>query len=398
MGLNKLGSLEFRDAIRKQGSAYSIFAAKAPVEKLAGELRKLFQVEEWQQNVSRNGKLGDLVGVPVVQFKGSPWAIAYWSIGRYLNIKNYCCQLSGKLDIRVIQLWETDSSSWVEWVVWENGYEREGAERMIYDNEGDEGVYFRSSLRKNQGFDNFDAKSVRAALDSSIDELLTKQGIYIPTLDFNLSNSEIERLDVLVLPSKPLGMLDFQKYIYEGHPEYSIFAVKAPIDKVLQAVAKYQPNAKWEKDIQSSKQIWNVVSKNNQYWMPIIQPKNNDWTVVYWVMGNWADLSQMCGELSSTMQTKVMNLSEEDTSGAVGYQLFEQGEQVEDSEWAPGFEFAFESKLQDEPEFDDFEEDEEDVIIRFINERFIKEGIYIPAWDLNVSDAWLERVDLMLRS
>ncbi|BDA71381.1 hypothetical protein RIVM261_002760 [Rivularia sp. IAM M-261] len=71
MVLDKLGSLEYRDAIRKQGSAYSIFAAKAPVEKLAEQLRKLFQVEEWQQNVSRNGKLGDLVGVPVVQFKAS---------------------------------------------------------------------------------------------------------------------------------------------------------------------------------------------------------------------------------------------------------------------------------------------------------------------------------------
>lgn len=59
---------------------------------------------------------------------------------------------------------------------------------------------------------------------------------------FILSNSEIERVDVVVLPSKPLDMSDFQKYVYEGHSKYAIFALEAPIEEVLQAVAKYQPN------------------------------------------------------------------------------------------------------------------------------------------------------------
>ncbi|MEH1945091.1 MAG: hypothetical protein V7L01_33415 [Nostoc sp.] len=31
------------------------------------------------------------------------------------------------------------------------------------------------------------------------------------------------------------GVIDFLSMIYNGHPEYSLFAVKAPIDEVVQA-------------------------------------------------------------------------------------------------------------------------------------------------------------------
>jgi hypothetical protein len=37
-----------------------------------------------------------------------------------------------------------------------------------------------------------------------------------------------------IQPQK-LGIVDFVKMIHEGHPEYSLLAVKAPIEDVVQA-------------------------------------------------------------------------------------------------------------------------------------------------------------------
>jgi hypothetical protein len=78
------GATEFRNSVRQQKSPYSIFAVKLPVEELVTELQNRFRIEDWQHNIERKGKLSDLVGVPIVKFKDSPWSIVYWSIGRYL--------------------------------------------------------------------------------------------------------------------------------------------------------------------------------------------------------------------------------------------------------------------------------------------------------------------------
>ncbi|MEM7553770.1 MAG: hypothetical protein AAF378_06660 [Cyanobacteria bacterium P01_A01_bin.84] len=389
MSLDKTGCSKFCSQIRQEGRTYSIFTAQVPVEKLLEELQRRFQVEKWEQNVNRNGRLSDLPGAGIIKFKNNPWVTVYWSIDRYLNVKSDCGYISTKFNTGVINIWEIDTNGSVEWLVYENGEEREGAERMS-DNE----IYFRSSLRKNQKFPKKDAGE---KLDASIQELLSKQSVYIPALDFDLSHPDIERVDMLTLPSKPLGMLDFQKCVYEGHPEYAIFAVKGNIDEVNQVLNKYQADAEFRKDIQSNELIWNIISENDQYWMPIIQPQNNNWTVVYWNRGDWKNLSKMCGEISSKMQTKVMELSEEDTSAAVGYTLFADGKKIESMEWCPGEEMTFESEIREEPELDNFDDDESDVVNGFINDIFIEEGIYIPGWSMKVSDSWLGRVDLMRR-
>ncbi len=49
--MERVGFSKWSDRIRKQGSAYSIFAAQAPIEKLARELKKRFKVENWLKNV-----------------------------------------------------------------------------------------------------------------------------------------------------------------------------------------------------------------------------------------------------------------------------------------------------------------------------------------------------------
>lgn len=384
----QLGAAQFRAEMKEKRSPYSILMADSTVEQLASALTHRFKVEDWQKNVERQGTLADLPGVPIVKFKDNPWAIAFWSMDRYINLKRDSRHFSNRMKSDMIQLWETDATGWIEWLVWREGEEREGCERM-----GDDDAYLRSNLRKVPDLDDLEGDILRERLASLVDELLMEQEAEIPALNLDLSNPRIERVDVLVLPSHPLGMSDFQKCIHEGHPEYAIFAVKAPIEVVSPAIAQYAKATDWQKDIHAAGSIWSVCSVEDEYWMPIIQPENNDWTVVYWCVGDWVNLSKIVTNLSEQLKTKVMCLGEEDTSGAVGYELFDQGKQVERMEYAD--EMYFESELIDEPEFEDFEEDERDTMDQFINDRFIEEGIYIPAWDLEASDPWLRRIDLM---
>ncbi len=228
------GLSEFREWMGARGSKYSIFAVESPVEQVAETLSHLFRVETWMQHVS-TGTLAELQGVPIVQFKNSPWAVVYWNLKRSINLKRDCRQISQKIAGKVIQLWEADESGWIEWMVWQNNDDRERAERMYHN----DSVYFESFLRKRLNFKGLEPTALREQLLTSVNDLLTEQGVYIPSLDLNLVDANIERVDVLVVPAQPLGMWDFQTEVHEGHPEYAIFAVKAPIEQVSEAVATY---------------------------------------------------------------------------------------------------------------------------------------------------------------
>lgn len=395
MSLDFHGARDFRDAMRQQKSPYSIFAVNLPIEELVPELQKRFQIEEWQQNIDRNGKLGDLVGVPIIKFKENPWSIIYWSIGRHLNVTEDCQYVSRKFDCTAVAMYESDTSAWVEWNAYQGEDEIESSQRITYDD--NDTVEFESQLREcHEVLDEIEDETIlRSKLDDLLDELLIQKDLAIPSLNIDLNHQNIERLDLLILPTRPLGMSDFQKWMYQGHPEYSIFAVKGNIDIVIPALIKDSKTAEWQKDIQSEAKIWDVIPQSAPYFKPVIQPTGNQWTIVYWYVGDWMDVSGLCSKMSLELNTLAIMLGEEDTSGAIGYELFDCGKSIERMEVCPGDEMFFESKVREEPEFDDFDEDESDTINQFVNVRFAEEGVYIPSWELRVSDDWIGRVDLI---
>lgn len=201
--------------------------------------------------------------------------------------------------------------------------------------------------------------------------------------------------------SVSLGMKPFQDWIYQGHPEYAIFAVKAPIENVGAALVEKFEVKEWQKQVASEKSLFDALPENNSQWIPVLQPADNDWTVVYWYVGGWKDLSYIYQKLSSLFQTRTISLAEEDTSCAIAYDIYDNGEKLESAEWCPGEELMFESSIREEPELDNFEDydDEEDgeeaAISQFFNGVFIEEGVFIPSWDMQVCDPSLDRVDLM---
>jgi hypothetical protein len=312
----------------------------------------------------------------------------------YLDVEGDCSSISRKFDCKSIVMYESDRSGLIEWNVYKGEDEVESATRE------EDGIYFESSIRKEpRDLDDIEDPNVlKSRLDNLIDELLVKENLSIRSLELDLSDPSIECIDLLVLPSLPLGMSDFQKYIYQGHPEYSIFAVKADIDLVVPLLTKFTKTTAWRKDLQSEDVIEHIilVPEESPYFLPIIQPTDNQWTVVYWTMWNWNSVSDICVQISSELETFVMSLGEEDTSGAFGYELFDRGESIETLEYCDSI--RFESKVREEPEFDDFDKGEHETAADFMNNRFIEEGIYIPSWELSVSDPWIGRVDLLQRN
>jgi hypothetical protein len=238
-----------------------------------------------------------------------------------------------------------------------------------------------------------------------------------------------------IVQTQKLGIVDFVKMIYDGHPEYSLLAVKAPIDDVVQALIdlregltkrdrhdwrtmKYKEyriqsrQVGWEKNItlkpyrDPDDEEYAGESETIEPGIPVLQVRGTEWTVVIrslsWLdMDEIEDVPQEAKALSATFQTRAITLIEEDTSGAMGYELFEHGESVERFEAAD--DVHFKSKLRDAPENlprSDEDEDEEydpdedsfddddmereynvaaEPRVTFINELFSELGIYLPA-------------------
>ncbi len=382
----------FREWVRSNASPYSIFAAKTSIDTLIPALQKIFYIQRHDANVSRSGTLSDLKGVPVVKFKDNPWCVVYWSVGRSTLLSRDCCSLSERIEGQVLNLMEQTTTDGTEWFFYDNGSDLETGQWVV----GEESIYVESNFRKTPDFEEIDPTESSALIDRTIDELLSEQGIEIAGFDLDLSDPRIERVDLLGIPEFPLGMKEFQNWMYEGHPEYAIFAVKAPIDQVVQTLIDQSYVQDWKKQIEGDISITDAVPEEFNH-IPIVQPTQNPWTIVYWYVSECTDLSNLCKYCSSSLKTKVIAFGEEDTSCAFGYEIYEAGQQMERFEYCPGEELYFQSEIREEPEFDDFDTSEKDTMNGFINRIFIEEGIYMPCWDINVSDPVLERVDLVLR-
>lgn len=224
---------------------------------------------------------------------------------------------------------------------------------------------------------------------------------------------------------KKLGVIDFLKMIYNGHPEYSLIAVKAHIDKTVQAFIEFREGqqTKERRDyktfgmkerkivsrtiqceqnipIRRSKAVYDDDEGGEEVaWVILfLQVYDSEWTVIlrslFWLKYELYDVPKEAKALSVKLQTKTITLMEEDTSGAIAYELLENGELLEEFEYAGGDEdFRFESKLREKPninfnwypdEDEDYDPDQEyDVSAeprnQFVDAFFRELGIYLPA-------------------
>jgi hypothetical protein len=106
-------------------------------------------------------------------------------------------------------------------------------------------------------------------------------------------------------------------------------------------------------------------SQNEGFPIPAVQVADSEWVVMMrslsWLSSEQIDnVPKEAKFLSEKFQTNVFTMMEEDTSSAVGYELFEKGESIESLEFCDADEYRFSSQRQEDLQFKSGEEDEED--------------------------------------
>jgi hypothetical protein len=173
-----------------------------------------------------------------------------------------------------------------------------------------------------------------------------------------------------------LGITHFLDFAYGGEPEWSLFAVKAPIEAVSAAFAEYAKAERRLTDV--PRKAAGGDGDELAQLAAVVQIKDNPWTVVYRSL-LWVDSPQLEGvprearELSARLKTNAVAFIAEDTSGAMAYELFEVGKSLENAEWESGGDFfSFKSTLRKKPVL-------EEVGDEFADEFFREQGIYLPS-------------------
>jgi len=175
-------------------------------------------------------------------------------------------------------------------------------------------------------------------------------------------------------PSGPaLGIKDFTTM--DVHPEWSLFAVKAPADAVARALADFRKPLRFQRSVslKPSKKFEHLARLT-----AVVRIKANPWAVVLRSIGvvsaqELEGVPEEAKTISAKLKTRAATLILEDTSNAMGYTLYERGRLLEQAEWECGGAMSsFTSTLRQRPEGRRFNQD-------FADQLFRAEGIYIPA-------------------
>jgi hypothetical protein len=176
-------------------------------------------------------------------------------------------------------------------------------------------------------------------------------------------------------PSEQVGVRHFLEFMYDGQPEWSLFAIKAPAEEVSEEWVDFRGAKAVHRDVSIKAGGEADVASSV---VAVVQVRNSPWAVIYRsvLYLNEAHLdavAEEAKEFSARLNTRAITFIGEDTSGANSYQIFEKGKSVEEAEWEVGGEFfKFKSSRRKRPEM-------EKVTDEFVDSIFREEGIYLPA-------------------
>lgn len=214
--------------------------------------------------------------------------------------------------------------------------------------------------------------------------------------------------------SEPIdfGIIDFLNMVYDGHPEYTLVAVKAPLEETIAAFARVAQQRSGSPAVGQDKSGDAQFCFERLEDIPIREAQPEEevaaaiaavstygcaWTVllrsIFFAHDEIFDVPREARALSAALQTRAITLIEEDTSGAMAYELFENGDRLEYFSEAGEEDFDFASTLRAKPEIDfeaaawEEEEDEgaeyedcsEEPRVQFVDALFRDLEIYLPA-------------------
>lgn len=171
-----------------------------------------------------------------------------------------------------------------------------------------------------------------------------------------------------------MGSMDFTDMMYEGHPEWYIFAVEGTLDSVTDEFVR----------LRKAKRVFRGVGigrlrKHELIGMltPIVELVDSGWVVVLRAM-NYVTSQQLeeyredAKHLSKRLKRRAIAFATEDTSGMMAYELYNSGKSIEQAEWERGGEECrFTSTRRKLPKREDYH-------TSFADEIFRELGIYVP--------------------
>ena len=175
--------------------------------------------------------------------------------------------------------------------------------------------------------------------------------------------------------SPQVGITEFLKFMYDGQPEWSLLAIKAPIDEVTDELADLLGADTVSRDAPRKPTTEKYDEVASQ--IAVIHVRDNPWTIVFRSLlyvdeANIECVNEEAKELSARLNTKAITFVGEDTSGSQAYKLFEKGKLLEEAEWEVGGElYTFKSKLRKKPTI-------EAVGDEFADGLFSEQEIYLP--------------------
>jgi uncharacterized protein (TIGR02996 family) len=179
-----------------------------------------------------------------------------------------------------------------------------------------------------------------------------------------------------------LGVLDYYEWMSHNHWEWVILAVLAPLDAVVCALVDSRKRASSADFLSSSRWFRDVPIRTGaegdtvSSLTPLMQLCGHAWTIALYDTFNltlpwYYSAQEDARTLSDRLGTVAVAFAAEDTSSAMGYQLFECGEMMEFAEWGPDVN-RFASKKRPLPPWTEFPRDYPDELFRAC-------GLYIPA-------------------
>jgi hypothetical protein len=225
--------------------------------------------------------------------------------------------------------------------------------------------------------------------------------------------------------SKKLGIADFLECI--GNYEWSMFAVKAPLEEVVEKLVDLHSIQRWRSlklEILKIDVEKRTSQTHGQVGGAIPVAEVHGWTCIPWtacwymediagfqgiigLQDNHAtskDIKTIPKTISNELQARVVTFFAEDTDGLIGYQIFDAGESLEHFVHTPGGRLFWQSELREAPSgnldddddyWDDYVEGEPRKLSsaeHFVNDRFHELEIYIPDCYpvCREDDVWLE--------
>lgn len=173
-----------------------------------------------------------------------------------------------------------------------------------------------------------------------------------------------------------VGISDFLEFVRGSQPEWSQFAVCAPIDSVTKAFAQHEKSKRIMVDAprKASTATGGVLAPL----AAVIQVKGSPWTVVVRSLFTvdaslLEDVPKEARELSRKLKTRAVSFLAEDTSGSMSYEIYDGGQTVESAEWERGGSLLrFKSTARKRPTV-------EEVGDEFADQVFCKLGVYLPS-------------------